>query len=212
MAAPETPPMIPPEPIDADRDGNIVLIVLQSVLLAIATALVIARLYVRSMILKSVGLDEVFIIIALVSSGDAGRGVTYLPIDQLFSIVTLIVLGIMVHLRLESIKDGPPLYVPEIITGLKWQQMTQPTSILSVTFTRISICFFLLRIFRTDRRWRIGLYSIATFAFVTGLATAVITVTQCHPIPKLWNPMLPGTCWGIDTTIAIGDFQGGIFP
>ena len=212
MAAPGAPPVIPPEPLDADRNGNAAIIVLQSVLLAIATALVVARLYVRSMILKSVGLDEVFIVIALVSSANAGRAIPYLPDDQLFSIATLVILGIMVHLRWESVKDGPPLYVPEILTGLKWQEVTQPTSILSVTFTRISICFFLLRIFRTDRRWRIGLYSIATFAFVTGLATAIVTMTQCHPIPKLWNPLLPGTCWDINTTIAIGDFQGGRSP
>ena len=63
--------MIPPEPLDADRKGNGAIIVLQSVLLAIATTLVVARLYVRSMILKSVGLDEVFIVIALVSSANA---------------------------------------------------------------------------------------------------------------------------------------------
>ena len=118
----------------------------------------------------------------------------------------------MVHERWESIKDGPPLYVPEIFSGLKWQQLSQPTSILSVTFTRVSICFFLLRIFRTDRRWRIGLHAIAVFAFVTGVATAVVTVTQCQPIPKLWNPLLPGTCWSLGTTIAIGDFQGGRSP
>ena len=73
MAAPATPPTIPPEPVDADRDGNLAIIVLQSVLLAIATALVVARLYVRSMILKSIGLDEVFIVIALVSSVSAGE-------------------------------------------------------------------------------------------------------------------------------------------
>ena len=118
----------------------------------------------------------------------------------------------MVHEREESIKNGPPLYVPEIFSGLKWQEVSQPTSILSATFTRVSICFFLLRIFRTDRRWRIGLYAIAVFAFATGVATAVITVTQCQPIPKLWNPLLPGTCWSISTTIAIGDFQGGRSP
>ncbi|KAK0509025.1 hypothetical protein JMJ35_008396 [Cladonia borealis] len=193
MAAPGTPPMLPPEPVDADRKGNTAIIVLQSVLVGIATALVIARLYVRSRILKSVGLDEVFIIIAL-----------------LFSIVTLAILGIMVHERLESIKDGSPLYVPELFYGLKWQEVSQPTSILSVTFTRVSICFFLLRIFRTDRRWRIGLHAIAVFAFVTGVATAVVTVTQCQPISKLWNPLLPGTCWNLDTTIAIGDFQGAV--
>ena len=73
MAAPGTPPMIPPEPVDADRKGNTAIIVLQSVLVVVATILVVARLYVRSVILKSVGLDELFIIIALVSSANAGN-------------------------------------------------------------------------------------------------------------------------------------------
>ena len=115
----------------------------------------------------------------------------------------------MTYERVQSVAHGPPLYVPEILVGLKYQEFAQPTSIFSVTFTRISICFFLLRILRTDRKWRWGLYFIAVFAFVTGLVTAVLTVTQCHPIAKLWDPLLPGTCWSPSTTVSIGDFQGG---
>ena len=73
MATPGTPPMIPPEPVDADRNGNNLIIVLQSVLVTIATTLVVLRLYVRSMILKSVGLDDLFIVIALVSTAKEGN-------------------------------------------------------------------------------------------------------------------------------------------
>lgn len=116
----------------------------------------------------------------------------------------------MIQQRVASVKNGPPLYVPEILVGLKWQTLSQPLSILSVTFTRISICFFLLRILRTDRAWRWGLYSTAVFSAVTGIATAVVTVTQCQPVQKLWHPLLPGTCWSPETTVAIGDFQGGM--
>ena len=58
--------MLPPESTDADTRGNVALIIVEAVLLAIATVLVVARLYVRTKILKSVGLDELFIIIALV--------------------------------------------------------------------------------------------------------------------------------------------------
>ncbi len=64
--------MLPPEPVDADRNGNTIIIVLQSVLVVIATTLVVARLYVRSVILKSVGLDDLFMVIALVSSATEG--------------------------------------------------------------------------------------------------------------------------------------------
>lgn len=73
MATPGTPPMIPPEPVDADRNGNNLIIVLQSVLVIIATTLVVLRLYVRSMILKSVGLDDLFMVIALVSTAKEGN-------------------------------------------------------------------------------------------------------------------------------------------
>lgn len=117
----------------------------------------------------------------------------------------------MVQQRVASVANGPPLYVPEIFVGLKWQSISQPLSILSVTFTRISICFFLLRIFRTDRKWRWGLYGIAVFSAVTGIATAIITVTQCQPVQRLWYPLTPGTCWSPETTVAIGNFQGGMF-
>ena len=67
MASPAAPPVIPPQPIDADRYGNTAFIIIEAVLVAIATALVFARLYVRQFILRSIGLDDLFIVVALVS-------------------------------------------------------------------------------------------------------------------------------------------------
>ena len=61
------PPIIPPEPIDAARYGNLAFIIIQAILVLIATVLVVARLYARQFILKSVGLDELFIVIGVVS-------------------------------------------------------------------------------------------------------------------------------------------------
>lgn len=72
MASPAAPQMLPPESIDADRYGNTALIIIEAVLVAIAAALVFARLYVRQIILKSVGFDELFIVIGLVSDALVG--------------------------------------------------------------------------------------------------------------------------------------------
>lgn len=48
------------------RTSALGLIYLQTVLIAIATALVVLRLYVRSKIIRNVGLDDFFIVFALV--------------------------------------------------------------------------------------------------------------------------------------------------
>ncbi|KAL9635552.1 MAG: hypothetical protein Q9164_003381 [Protoblastenia rupestris] len=66
MATPSAPPQLPPQSIEANRYGNQAFITIQAVFVGIASLLVLARLYVRHFIIKSVGLDELFIVIALV--------------------------------------------------------------------------------------------------------------------------------------------------
>ena len=72
MASPAAPPILPPESIDADRYGNTAFIIIEAVLVTIAAALVFARVYVRRFILNSVGFDELFIVIGLVSDALVG--------------------------------------------------------------------------------------------------------------------------------------------
>jgi len=76
-------------------------------------------------------------------------------------------------------------------------------------FTKISICFFLLRAFGIKKTWRWILYSIMIFATITNISSAAIVLAQCQPVQKLWNPLLPGTCWSPHTEVAIGDYNGG---
>ena len=57
-----------PEPLGGDRDRGSTIIIPQTIFLAIATCLVIARLITRGLITKSLGLDDLFIVLGNVST------------------------------------------------------------------------------------------------------------------------------------------------
>jgi len=193
-AGPPGPPM-PSPPSDGDRNRSVGLIWMQTVLTAVATALVLARLYVRSTIVRKLGLDDLFIILGLI-----------------LSIVTLALDGVQVHYGLGR-HQYYLVFSQELMDGLteaiKYGYITQMTLILSTMFTRVSICLFLLKIFGSRKVWKYGLYAIMAFAVTTNIASAVTVPVQCTPIEKLWNPMVPGTCWSLGVQIGMGDFQGG---
>lgn len=104
-----------------------------------------------------------------------------------------------------------PELLLQLSQAIKWQYISQVVLILSTMFTKVSICFFLLRIFGTKPMWKRGLYGIMAFAVVTNISSASIVLAQCSPVQKLWDPLMPGTCWGPDTEISIGDYNGGEF-
>ena len=93
-------------------------------------------------------------------------------------------------------------------TALKWSSIAAPIGIFSGLCTRLSVCLFLLRIFHTKRRWRLSLYGIMVFATAVIIPTIVSLLAQCSPVQKLWNPLLPGSCWSPQTVIDIGYFNG----
>ena len=89
--------------------------------------------------------------------------------------------------------------------------MNQVIRILGFMFVRISICFFLLRIFGfgTEPWWRRTLYSIIALSVLTSVSSCVIVLTQCQTLARLWNPSVRGSCWDPVTVVAVGEFNGG---
>ena len=80
----------------------------------------------------------------------------------------------------------------QLIEATKLQYINQIVTILGLMFIRISISVFLLRIFGlgTKRWWRWSLYLIMGITILTSLSSAIIVLTQCRPLPKLWNPLI----------------------
>ena len=99
------------------------------------------------------------------------------------------------------------LYI--VTQGLKWSSIAAPIGIFSGLCTRLSVCLFLLRIFRAKKEWRLGLYAIMTFVTIVVIPTIVALLAQCSPVSKLWDPQLPGSCWSTKVLVDIGYFSGG---
>ena len=64
----------------------------------------------------------------------------------------------------------------------------------TLMFTKISICFFLLRI--PVEKYLIRPIQGATVALiVSNTVLSLLWILQCKPVPKAWNKQTPGTCF-----------------
>ena len=65
---------------------------------------------------------------------------------------------------------------------------------LTLMCSKLSIGFFLLRFFQQNRNWRWAIWGTMIVSTVTCLLGALVTLFQCNPIKKSWNPFVEGTC------------------
>ena len=197
----------------SDQNRGSSILVTETIFVAIATILVLARLYVRSRMPNGLGLDDLFIVFGVVSLHLLPLKLTILKsTKQIFSIAVLVADGLMVHNgigRHRSYLELSPQQLLQFSQGIMWQYISQILYLFSTMCTRVSICFFLQRIFGTKRAWKNALYGIMTFVVVTNVSAASALLAPCKPVQKLWDPLIPGTCSGPNAEIFVGYYMGG---
>ena len=107
--------------------------------------------------------------------------------------------SLSVHYILQSSSQRsqgrPVAALNDFIHAEKLLALALPVGIFSGLCSRVSICLFLLRIFRSVKAWRVGLYLIMAYATIVVIPTFIILLAHCQPIQKQWDPHSPGTCW-----------------
>lgn len=96
--------------------------------------------------------------------------------------------------------------------SIKWNLVATVTFLLSLIFSKISVCYLFLRI-TGKARTKYGnyfLYSMMALAFIIGVIAAGYTTGQCQPISKDWNHDIPGKCHG-DISVKIALAQGSAY-
>lgn len=78
---------------------------------------------------------------------------------------------------------------------LKLQYIGEVPGFLCMLFARLSICIFLLRLFTTNKSWRITIYVIIGLNIFVNLASAVVPLLRCRPTSKAWIIVEEGYCW-----------------
>ncbi|CAL8584531.1 hypothetical protein XPA_010122 [Xanthoria parietina] len=186
-----TAPLGPPPP-GGDQNRGDDIIITQFVLISIATILVGLRLWVRSRLTRKIGWDDILITLALIIT----------IIGSAFNVM-MVREGFGRHLY--YLKRTPK----QIPRATFWHIIWQPTFFLSVTLTRISICFLLLRIFGVNRTWRLCLWGAGILILVISIPSFIMVFTQCRPYAKAWDPIgVPGYCWPADNNVKVALYSG----
>jgi hypothetical protein len=53
------------------------------------------------------------------------------------------------------------------------------------------------------RPFRIAAYTTTGLAIVWAVATILMILTICRPLPKFWNPEMPGKCGNLVSTLIV---------
>lgn len=95
---------------------------------------------------------------------------------------------------------------------MKYIILSETAFTLSLAFSKISICLFLLEILNNSsakkRKW--FLYLTMCLLLVTAAVCVGQQLGQCQPTGKLWRPEVPGTCENPDVQTKLSYFNGGM--
>lgn len=182
-----------PEPSGGDRNKGPAYLAVALTFCAVACIFVLLRLFVRIRMIHSTGWDDVFICVALaLSITTAGFNTTS----------ELAAFGRHVYYLSNS----------QISRATKYTIFGEAFFLLSLGFSKTSICLFLLRILKSSHGKKKKLFLYFTIGLLT-IATALAVVGplgQCQPVSKQWNPNLPGHCGNPDLHTYLSYFNGAV--
>lgn len=102
------------------------------------------------------------------------------------------------------------LTASQISNVVKWATFSELTYIPSVTFTKISMILFILRIRHSGFVVWISYISLAMTISIN-VVLEIMMGTQCIPLEGLWDHKVPANCEGAYVLPIIGYIQGGMF-
>ena len=91
---------------------------------------------------------------------------------------------------------------------VEFQTLAQFFVALSLMFNRLSICLLLLR-FSAQQKWfPRTIYSIMGVMAIVNISFAVLNLTSCSPMQKIWSHTMAGTCWTRAVQESVALFNG----
>ncbi|KAJ2990678.1 hypothetical protein NUW58_g2640 [Xylaria curta] len=160
---------------------------------ALTGAILVARLYVRSVVLRRLGVDDFIIFIAFaIAIADS----TFVTISAYW--------GLGQHIA--DLQSQPQ----HIVLAVKYVFLCLFFSILSPGFGRISYAFLLLSLVPPTMHRRRFLWGIITLQFIIDVVTVITGISECRPLEKFWDPSVEGECWPRSVQQTVGTVQGSI--
>lgn len=179
--------------------------------LSVACVLVGLRFYVRARIMKKLWWDDFVLLLGLVRT-PVTIALQWANCTELCCIASL---GIFYA----SVRSGNGRHVyylsPEQTHfALEMTALSILFMIVSLMFTKLSICLLLMLVFMTNRVWNYrvwkrAMYIIMALIVATNLSSIILVCSQCKPVARMWNPTMSGTCWLREPRLGFYYYQGG---
>ncbi|KAK4222274.1 hypothetical protein QBC38DRAFT_513072 [Podospora fimiseda] len=174
--------------------------------LGFATIFVFLRLWTRARIVRSVGLADFMIILALITSAGMCAAMVYGRSET-----TETEHGMGRHYYDIDMER----HLPSMMKGFWFSLLFY---ILSLAFTKISICLLYLTIFTLE--WaRKGAYAVLAIVVIHNTWATITTLTMCIPLHGVWDHSFedkwcqPPNAWWVNTGLTIvTDFLICILP
>ena len=163
----------PPRNGDENRQGGIVATTIALIILA--SVVVALRLATRTWLVRNVGWDDYTILCAILGAV-IGCGLVFVEVHYGFGRHKF------------YLTDWQFIEFSKYSYG-EWIQTFQ-----TLMFTKLSICFFLLRI-PVERYLIRPIQGAIIFLVVTNVVLTLLWIFQCNPIAGAWNKQTPAKCF-----------------
>lgn len=90
-----------------------------------------------------------------------------------------------------------------------WEWIGEPSNLFAVFLVRVSICLFFNRLVPPKKIYHRTIWGMIAALTISDLYVSVYFFFQCRPLRKLWEPEIPGSCFGdVFKASAIWIYQG----
>jgi hypothetical protein len=163
------------------------------IFVSISLAIVAARIWIRTRIVRKTSIDDYIIVFTLLLS--LGNSV-FLTVSTHF--------GLGQHIwELQS-------NLQDISYTVKYVYLCEFFSIMCPSFGRIAFALMLLSLVPPTNTRRRILYAIIVIAFVVDLGCVIVSFAQCTPIEAFWDMRPNANCWPKKIQQYAGFFQGSV--
>ncbi|KAM0254600.1 hypothetical protein ACHAQJ_006636 [Trichoderma viride] len=152
-------------------------------LLFFAVVSMILRCYVRLFMIKSFGLDDSFMLVALI-------------------MFILFVTSALVGVHYGTGRHYWNLTNDDISSAMKWWWFCYIWYCLSMIAAKLSVGYFLLRLM-IRRLEKMIIYGVMGLTVLTGVLFFFVTLLQCQPLSYFWDKNQDGHCISIEIIIII---------
>ncbi|KAL3456725.1 hypothetical protein BJX64DRAFT_36899 [Aspergillus heterothallicus] len=155
---------------------------------SLATIVCVARLYVRAVVVKSFGVDDIVVIFAL--------------------LLALMFAAISVALSYYGIGRHQDEIPQQDLIDMQYVAYISYCVYLWVgAAVKISLAVFIMRVFPTPTIRKLG-YGIIIFLLIFAISGELPLILQCSPVRAAYDPNVKGNCLSANTLFGIQVYQG----